>query len=373
MTEAEGSEVETLRREVAALSDALRKSEARVAAILESVPFDLWVMNEHGEYELQNSTSRAHWGAAVGKRPETTSKGDVAARWQENNRRAFSGETVRGEVTYVHDGEARDYVEIIAPVLDDGRVRGIVGVNIDVTDSKRLAAQWERAHRAESLALFAGGIAHDFNNTLAAVMGATGLLQREVAGSPQAIALLHEIDGACDAGRGLTRQLLTYARGGAPQRRPVDLATLLAETSRISLRGTHTRLDLDVAPQLPVVEADPAQLQQVVQNLVLNASQAMGGAGTVRVSARGVTLDAARGDALPKGAYVRLAVEDHGSGISDADLPRIFDPYYSTKEHGHGLGLAVVQSIVARHGGTITATSDAHGTCFEVHLPASSP
>lgn len=126
------------------LLDALRRSEARLATILESLPFDFWVMAEDGHYELQNATSKQHWGNAVGMRPETVAPADpVLSRWEENNRKAFAGETVRGEVSYSHKGETRYFEEIITPVLDAGRVRGILGVNIDITDRRRLAARME--------------------------------------------------------------------------------------------------------------------------------------------------------------------------------------------------------------------------------------
>ncbi len=376
MTATRHDELETLRARVEELSDALRRSEARLATILESLPFDLWVMDEEGRYVLQNETSKRHWGEAIGMRPETAldislEKERVASRWEENNRRAFAGETVRGEVSYDLEGETRHYVEIITPVLDGSRVRGILGVNIDVTDTKRLVTQIERAQRIESLSLFAAGIAHDFNNTLLAVMGATSVLQRELGANERASALLAEVDTACLAARGLTRQLQTFARAGPPERRIVALPTLLAETIRMMLRGTSTKSDLQVEQGLWSVEADEAQLRQVFQNLVLNASQAMQDAGEVRVRATNTALASMRGGKVGPGRFVLVEVEDNGPGIPPEKLGRIFEPYFSTKEQGRGLGLAVVQSIVERHGGAVFATSsEDRGTRMEVYLPA---
>lgn len=164
-------EVERLRAENEALREAVRLHELRLHTLIESLPFDFWMMDESGRYVVQNAASRRHWGEALGAREDVAADPAVVAQWQENNRRAFAGETVRSEVEYEHAGERRHYVKVLAPVLDEGRVRAIIGVNLDITDSKRLAAQVERNARLEALGLLAGGIAHDFNNHLMAMLG----------------------------------------------------------------------------------------------------------------------------------------------------------------------------------------------------------
>lgn len=370
MAPVEEEELARLRAENAALRETVRMHELRLHTLIESLPFDFWMMDESGRYVVQNEASRRHWGEALGEREDVATDPVVVAQWQETNRRAFAGQTVRGEVDYEHAGERRNYVKVVAPVLDEGRVRAIIGVNIDITDSKRLAAQVERNARLEALGLLAGGIAHDFNNQLMAMVGNVAVLQRKLDGHPVALELLAEVENACVRARGLTRQLLAFARGGAPVRAPTSIAEVLPEMVRFALRGTSSLPELVLPVGLWPAMVDAGQLQQVIHNLVINAHEAAPADNVVRVTAENVEIRD-REHGLDDGRYVCIAVLDHGVGIPAEKLARIFEPYFTTKSHGHGLGLAIVHSIARRHGGTIVARSQpGGGTAMSLYLPA---
>jgi signal transduction histidine kinase/ActR/RegA family two-component response regulator len=234
-------------------------------------------------------------------------------------------------------------------------------------EQQKLEEQARRAQQVESLGVLAGGIAHDFNNILTGILGNVSLARALIDSQQQAELdeLMVEAEQACDRAVGLVRQLLTFARGGAPLRRPTrDLATLVEEAARFAARGTSIQLEFEAEPELGTVEIDPGQIMQVVQNLVLNAVQASRSGATVRVSLSRV--EAEDGAQRPR---VRLVVEDQGSGIAEADLPRIFEPYFTTRAGGNGLGLATTYSIVRRHDGHIHAESQLGvGSRFIVEL-----
>ena len=239
----------------------------------------------------------------------------------------------------------------------------------EMRERSRLEDELLRAAKLESLGLLAGGIAHDFNNLLTGVLGNLSLARFQAGpGSPLA-SLLAESENAARRAQGLTQQLLTFSTGGAPVKRAVALGPLLREAADFAVSGSAVRcayeLDGDVA-----VTADPGQIGQVIQNLVINAKQAMPRGGTVRVAARRVEVAEGAVPGLAAGEYVEIQVEDQGDGIPHEHLPKIFDPYFTTKEGGSGLGLATAYSIVQRHGGYITAASEpGRGALFRILLP----
>ncbi len=366
------NEVVELRERVARLEAALGASDARLRALTESLPFDFWIIDRDGRYAVVNSAFRRTWGDSVGKTPdESAPTPKLRALWVENNRRAFAGETVHDEVTIELAGEPRHYLNILTPIVEGGVQLGILGINIDITDRRRLAEQTERAQRMESVGVLAGGIAHDFNNHLMTIMGNIALARRDVATTSRAALLLLEADKACLHARGLTQQLLTFARGGQPVRQTTPLGDLVRASARLAVRGANCKCELQVQDDLWPADADAGQLEQVVQNLVLNASQSMPEGGTVRVSAENFVVRAGSSVELPAGRYVKIEVGDDGIGIADDALARIFEPYFTTKDKGRGLGLSVVYSIVRKHDGAVFARSQlGAGTTMHVYLPA---
>jgi nitrogen-specific signal transduction histidine kinase/CheY-like chemotaxis protein len=254
----------------------------------------------------------------------------------------------------------------------------------DITERKRAQAERERleqrlrqAAKMEAVGRLAGGIAHDFNNVLAGVFAYGEMLVEETPDGSPLKRYAQNVLTAATRGRGLVEQILAYSRSQRGKRAPVDITRVLAETLEL-LRGSlpaDIRLEAS-APQRPlVVIGDATQLHQVVTNLCSNAIQAMSGGGTLRVALETTDVSAERGlshGTLAPGRYVRLTVEDSGSGMDEATLSRIFEPFFTTKEMGHGtgLGLALVYAIVTDSGGAIDVKSaPKHGSTFTIYGP----
>ena len=240
-------------------------------------------------------------------------------------------------------------------------------------ENERLQAQLLHAHKMESVGRLAGGIAHDFNNLLAAIMGNISLATSELASSeqPGPLLRLREAEKALEGARGLTRQLLTFAKGGRPVRNVVELGKLVTEAATFVTRGSNVRPVFSVAAELWPVDADGDQIVQVIHNLVINAVQATPGGGTVDISVVNTPIGTESAVPLPPGDYVRVTVADHGTGIPRENLPNLFVPYFTTKPEGTGLGLATSFSIVRQHDGLITVDTEGdEGSRFHVYLPA---
>lgn len=253
---------------------------------------------------------------------------------------------------------------------ESGRRFIFVGIQ-DATRKLALEAEAARNERLESVGVLAGGIAHDFNNILTGILANLGLLKREKPASKQFKALAEDAEKAALSARHLTNQLLTFAQGGAPVKRTVQTADLLEQATRFILRGSGVSFSIESDRDLWNLEADPGQFSQVVSNLVLNAKQAMNDSGSLSISARNATLRATDEEGLPSGRFVRILFQDSGPGIPGNIADRVFDPYFTTREQGHGLGLTTSHSIVARHGGRIRILPSDRGALFEVLMPAS--
>jgi len=274
------------------------------------------------------------------------------------------------------DGTLRSIADSGAPIRnEDGTIIGVVVVFRDVTERVRMEQELLTARKLESLGVLAGGIAHDFNNILTAILGNLYLAKITAKPGDEQAIILGEAERATLRARGLTQQLLTFAKGGAPVKRTLSLSDVLKETVRFALQGSNVRAEFSLAADLWLVTGDEGQLGQVFHNLALNAQQAMPGGGTVTVRAENLTLGTPMPPPLldlPGGPYVRIVMTDQGIGIPPDHLRRVFDPYFTTKQFGHGLGLATTYSIIKHHGGGIHAESAlGAGTTFSVYLPAS--
>jgi len=254
--------------------------------------------------------------------------------------------------------------------ISSKRVGGVFVLR-DITERRRMEEKLQNAAKMESVGILAGGIAHDFNNILTVILSNLTLLQFDFGGRPEQATLLTEAVQATKRAGELTLQLLTFAKGGDPVRTAVQLPEVLREATTFSQRGSNVKSDFDVAADLWVADVDKAQISQVMQNLVINATQAMPTGGTLRIFAANERIAAGAHAVLPEGDYVRISVTDSGTGILPEHLPKIFDPYFTTKLQGHGLGLATVFSIIKRHQGHIEVTSTVgKGTTFTFWLPA---
>jgi signal transduction histidine kinase/CheY-like chemotaxis protein len=235
----------------------------------------------------------------------------------------------------------------------------------------RLKAELQHSAKLESLGILAGGIAHDFNNLLTVIMGNVTLARLDAPENKPLGSLLREAEKGVIRARDLTLQLLTFAKGGDPVRKAVGLADIVHEAATFALHGANVRCDFDTAPDLWPADVDKGQIGQVVHNIVINAVQAMPGGGTVRLLLENEPVAEGGVPGLTAGRYLKLAITDTGSGIDPATLPRIFDPYFTTKAQGSGLGLATVYSIIKKHAGRIEVESTVgRGTTFRIWLPA---
>ncbi len=260
-------------------------------------------------------------------------------------------------------------------VAGDG-IGGAVWVVRDVSDAARLEHERSKAARLESLGVLAGGLAHDTNNSLSGVDGNLTLAQTMLRPGDEGLrARLTHAEAACVRARGVTNQLLTFAKGGAPVKTTASIRELVVECTRFALSGSAVAPRFALDRELWAADVDTVQIGQVVHNLVLNAMQAMPQGGVVDVMLQNIDLDGTErfgGAALLPGRYVRVTVQDGGPGIGTEDLSHIFEPYFTTKEKGSGLGLAISYSIVKAHGGSIAVDSEAgRGARFSVYLPAS--
>jgi CheY-like chemotaxis protein/anti-sigma regulatory factor (Ser/Thr protein kinase) len=229
-----------------------------------------------------------------------------------------------------------------------------------------------RVKKLESLGVLAGGIAHDFNNILTVLMGNISLVRRLVGEDDPIHVMMTDAEKATLRARRLTHQLLTFAKGGEPVKETANIAEVVRESAEFILQGTAAACCYDLPNDLWLVDIDRGQIGQVVQNIVLNASQAMPGGGGITISGRTIELPDNSPLPLKAGRYVRITVRDTGIGIPDLQLEKIFDPYFTTKQQGSGLGLAITQSIIRKHSGHVEASSVlGEGTAFSVFLPAS--
>jgi PAS domain S-box-containing protein len=270
------------------------------------------------------------------------------------------------------DGAPLHGLLLSTPRLADGRLVGLRTCISDITEIDAMRGVLQRSQRLESLGILAGGIAHDFNNILTSILGGVTLLKELPTGeSPasQRARVMEQVEKAALRASSLTRQLLTFSKGGNPMKAAHSPLELLREGADLAFLGSSVRFTCDAPPSLPLVDVDKDQLLQVFHNILLNAVQAMPAGGEVHVA-----LDEIEG--RPGGApgagvrAVRFLIDDSGPGIPEAILPKIFDPYFTTKATGTGLGLSTSHSIIQRHGGSLaTSKSPLGGARFEITLP----
>ena len=248
----------------------------------------------------------------------------------------------------------------------------VITIVRDITERKKRDEEFIRACKLKSLSTLAGGIAHDFNNLLTGILGNASIARTFVNPGDKLHKIMTDLENTSLRAKDLTQQLLTFAKGGAPVKKTVSIAKLLRDSATLVLSGSNVKCDFAIAKGLWPVEVDEGQIAQVIHNLIINAKQAMPDGGTIQVSAENFALSAENNPFIKNGKYVKITVKDTGVGIPEEHLPKIFDPYFTTKEEGSGLGLATAYSIIKNHAGYIMAESAAGvGTTFYIHLPAS--
>ncbi len=264
-------------------------------------------------------------------------------------------------------------VEVRTRLIREGnQIVGVQGIARDVTERKKMQEEILKAQKLESLGVLAGGIAHDFNNLLTSILGNISLAKMYASPGDKGYKRLSEAEKACIRTRDLTQQLLTFSRGGAPVKKVVSsLGEIIKDSASFAVSGSKVKCEFVIEEKLWPVEVDQGQISQVMNNLVINADQAMPKGGVIKIKVENAVLEKDETPHLMPGRYVKITIEDSGVGIPEELLTRIFDPYFTTKQRGSGLGLATVYSIIKNHDGYVGVESRLGvGTRFKVYIPA---
>ena len=271
------------------------------------------------------------------------------------------------------DGNERLINDSAAPIFDENsQIIGVVLVFCDITDKSRMEKHLQQSQKMDAISTLAGGIAHDFNNMLSVITGNISTALSDLNPKHELFELLTETyDGARKA-ESLTQQLLTFSKGGEPIKKAMNINKLVQESATFVISGTKTRLKLDFDKQLMPAEIDSGQINQVISNLVINANHAMPQGGTITIQTNNFFFDDQNKFSLQAGRYIKISINDQGMGIHEKDIPHVFEPFYTTKDKGNGLGLAISYSIIKKHGGHMSVKSSyGNGATFNIYLPAS--
>ncbi len=271
------------------------------------------------------------------------------------------------------DGTERVIADSGAPIHDEqSNLFGVILVFRDISETRRLEEELQKIDKLESVGMLAGGIAHDFNNLLTGIMGYISMAKNDVEPGGKVFSRLSQAENASLRARDLTQQLLTFARGGAPIKELASIKGLIENSTLFALRGSNVRPHFSLPDDLWPVEIDEGQINQAITNIVINADEAMPEGGILHIGVKNTVIKRRSTLPLPRGNYIQITLKDNGVGISKEHLTKIFDPYFTTKQKGSGLGLATTYSIINKHDGHITVESTPiTGTTFNIYLPAS--
>ncbi len=371
-------EYETLAQKQLA-EDALQASEDRYRSLIDQSTDLIWQLDATGHFTFLSPSLKA----LTGFEPEEIVGSSITDAFSGPDRAKVMGlldaalhqgnyeDTVVELVHHRRDGsQFPGEAHCITLLNTNGEIIGLQGITRDITDRKSMEAELLKMEKLESVGVLAGGIAHDLNNFLTSLVGHLSLARLDTT-QTEVNDNLVAAEHATDQIKNLTQQLLTFSKGGAPILRNANLSITLEQTVKFTLSGSNIKADLDLDKDLWTVRIDEGQINQVINNLIINAQQAMPDGGIVKVTAKNVTLPAKIDVALMPGKYVRFTIADCGKGIEKEYLKKIFDPFFTTKKHGSGLGLATSYSVIQKHEGLITVCSEpAAGTVFDVYLPA---
>jgi two-component system, cell cycle sensor histidine kinase and response regulator CckA len=362
---------------------ALSESHDLLRAVIEGTPDAIYAKDLQHRYRMINSAGARFMGKAVeevlGKDDGELLAPEAAQAVRERDLRILvTGHQETFEETVSSGGTSRIYLSTKAPYRDrQGNVIGLVGISRDVTDMKRLEADFRQAQKMDAVGRLAGGIAHDFNNLLSVIIGYSELLFNQLPPEDDNRNLVYEVQKAGERAAGLTRQLLAFSRKQVLKPQVVSLNPLLTDMNRMLRRliGKDIALVESLDPQLGMAKVDPGQFEQAVINLVVNARDAMKEAGRLTIETRNARVEQQYADehaGVRPGEYVVIAVSDTGHGMDEATRARIFEPFFTTKDAGKGtgLGLAMVYGFAKQSDGHIEVQSQPNsGTSFRLFLP----
>jgi len=357
----------------------------RLRAAIEQVSNAVSIIDKDNTLIFSNAACDTFYGIEQGLMPgdrvTRLSCGDIdEAVAQDIELTLQRGATWTGEVEINTQHGKRTMQRVVSPIFDAGELQYHVCMDHDMTLEKQQQTQMEHTQRLESLGVLAGGIAHDFNNILTAVMGNTALASMQIPDTSPAKELLSRIELSTQRAADLCKQMLAYSGKGKFIVKAINLSDLVKDMTRLMEVSIHKNITLNyqLADDLPCVEADPAQLQQVILNLITNANEAIGSkAGMITFSSGVMHVDRSYLNAtvsdntLPEGSYVFVEVSDSGCGMNAATIEKIFDPFFTTKFTGRGLGMSAVLGIMRGHQGALNIYSEVgKGTTFKMLLPA---
>ena len=361
------------------MEKALRDSEARLSGIFDNAAVGISLMDSLGHYQQLN----ARWTKMLGydmTNMDNRTYLDITHPDDLERSREMYESLVRGDVDtyqiekrYVRENGTTLWGDVAVSAIRNARgaIEVIITTVTDITERKLAENELQRMQKLESLGLLAGGIAHDFNNLLTGILGNVTLARMDPHLAPDTTEILHEAERASIRASQLTQQLLTFSKGGAPIKKTANVGDLARDTVRFTLRGSNVRPQFTVPDNLWSADIDEGQISQVFNNITINADQAMPRGGVLTIRAENMRIEP-RSLPLRPGPYVKISFQDQGIGIPEQHLPSVFDPYFTTKQKGSGLGLATSYSIIRQHGGLITVESKVNvGSAFHIYLPAS--
>lgn len=337
----------------------LNESETRARAILESVTEGIIAVDRLGLVTLFNPAAQRITGISESDALGRPLPGMFNTTSNEPNELEMGHSIQEGSITN-QDGEEVTIELLTSDVQTDGHSVGTVYSFRDVSEQHKIEQERATMDKMTSIGVLAGGIAHDFNNLLTAIYGNVALAESSMDEPEKAADFLRRSSESIQLATNLTKQLLTFSTGSDPLRTSVDIERLVREAARFSLSGSSIVATYEIDENLKAVEVDAGQVQQAISNIVLNAKQAMQDVGTISISMKNLSED-----------LVEVVVSDEGPGMPQEMLNKIFDPYFTTKSAGTGLGLATTHSIIVKHGGNITVESaEGEGTTFRMTFPA---
>lgn len=352
---------------------ALRESESRYRVIFEKSPLGLVHFNSEGIVTDHNVKFAELMGSTRDKLLGFDAKNRGTQIVQQALEKSIGGQVAYCEESYtsVTGSKTSCLRGIFSPVVPGQSPSEVIATIEDISELREHEKEQRKLEKLESLGVLAGGIAHDFNNILTGIMANLSFARVLVSPEHKSSKPLLEAEKASRRAAELAQQLLTFAKGGEPNKKVISLQHLIEEAVSLMLRGSNVRSIVTIPKSIHAVEADEGQISQVLNNIIINSTQAMPGGGTLRILAKNMRLPEENSFNLAAGHYVKVTLQDEGCGISQKDQNKIFDPYFTTKISGTGLGLASAFSITARHKGHITFDSKIDkGTSFTIYLPS---
>lgn len=365
-------------------TDQLFAEKERLAVILSSIADGVIAANNEGKIVFLNRSAEKLTGWTV---EEAVGKiyNDIFSIINDDNYRRNenpiqkvleTGESIGISNHSVFINRCKEEIVIAenaAPIRNnDGNTIGVVLVFRDVTNQKKMEQEILKVEKLKSIGILAGGIAHDFNNILVPILGNISLAKLDVDPDSEIAEILTDIEDAAINAKNLVQQLLPFAKGGMPTKETASITEVIKETAIFILRGSNVSCDFFIVDNIWPVNIDYGQMSQVINNLIINASQSMPDGGIIQVRVENIPKGSNNQLPLEDKDHVKISIKDHGTGISKENISHIFDPYFTTKEMGNGLGLSISYTIVKNHDGHITVQSIVGvGSEFSIYLPAS--